>query len=60
MDHLAFLSHPKGEIEAGVELSLSTFTPGLATDPGHRDQGADEQGFLVDKLGQARSRLAFL
>jgi len=60
MDHLAFSPHPQGQIEAGVELSLSTFTSGLAADPGHGDQGADEQGFVVQNLGQAGSRLAFL
>ena len=41
-------------------LSLGTFTSGLAADPGHRDQGADEQGFLVEKFGQAGADLAFL
>jgi hypothetical protein len=60
MDHLALFSYPQGEIEAGVEFSLSAFAAGLAADPGHRDQGADEQGFLVDKLGQAGSHLALL
>jgi hypothetical protein len=42
MDHLALLSHPHGEIETGMKLSLSAFATGLAADPGHRDQGADE------------------
>jgi hypothetical protein len=60
MDHLALPSHPQGQIETGVELSLSAFTSRLAADPGHRDQGADEQGFVVQNLGQAGSRLAFL
>jgi hypothetical protein len=60
MDHLALLSHSQREIEARVEFSLSAFAAGLATDPGHRDQGADEQGFLVDKLGQTGSHLALL
>jgi hypothetical protein len=60
MDHLAFFSHPQGQIEAGMEFSLSTFTPSLAADPGHRDQGADEQRFLMENLGQAGSHLAFL
>jgi hypothetical protein len=42
MDHLALFSYPQGKIEAGMEFSLSTFTSGLATDPRHQDQGADE------------------
>jgi hypothetical protein len=42
-----------------MEFSLGTFTSGLAADPGHGDQGADEQGFLVEKLSQAGADLAF-
>jgi hypothetical protein len=59
MDHLALLSDPKGQIQAGMEFSLGTLTPGLAADPGHGNQGADEQGFFVKELGQARADLAF-
>jgi hypothetical protein len=43
-----------------MEFSLGAFTAGLAADPGHGDQGADEQGFLVEELGQAGADLAFL
>jgi len=60
MDHLAFFSHPQGEIETGMELSLGAFTSGFAADPGHGDQGANEEGLFMDKLGQAGSELAFL
>jgi hypothetical protein len=43
-----------------MEFSLGAFTAGLAADPGHGDQGSDEQGFLVEELGQAGAGLAFL
>jgi hypothetical protein len=42
MDHLALFSYPQGEIEARMEFSLNAFTSGLAANPRHRDQGADE------------------
>jgi hypothetical protein len=43
-----------------MEFSLGTFTAGFPANPGHRDQRADEQGFLVEKFGQAGADLAFL
>jgi hypothetical protein len=43
-----------------MEFSLGTFASGLSADPGHGDQGADEEGFLVEDLGQAGADLAFL
>jgi len=43
-----------------MEFPLGAFTSGLAADPGHGDQGSDEQGFLVEELGQAGAGLAFL
>jgi hypothetical protein len=59
IDHLAFFSHPQGQIEAGMEFSLGAFTSGFAADAGHGDQGTDEKGFLVKELGQAGAGLAF-
>jgi len=59
MDHLAFGSHPQGEIEARVEFATGAFTAGLAADAGHGDQAADEEGFLVEELSQAGACLAF-
>mgnify|MGYP001593736187 CR=1 FL=1 len=43
-----------------MELSSGAFTAGFTADPGHGDQGSDEQGFLVEELGQAGAGLAFL
>jgi len=43
-----------------MEFSLGAFTAGLAADPGHGDQGSDEEGFLVEELGQVGAGLAFL
>ena len=42
-----------------MEFSLATFASGLSADPGHGDQGADEEWFLVEELGQAGADLAF-
>jgi hypothetical protein len=60
MDHLAFFSYPQGEIQAGMEFSPGAFTSGFAADPVHGDQRADEQGSLVEELGQPGAGLAFL
>jgi hypothetical protein len=60
MNHLALFSNPHRKIQAGMKVSLSAFTSGLATDPGHRDQRADEEGLLVEQLGQAGAGLALL
>ncbi len=60
MDHLALGSHPEGQVKTGVEFSSAAFASGLATDSGHGDQRADEQGCLVEELGQAGAGLAFL
>jgi hypothetical protein len=43
-----------------MEFPLGTFTAGFSADPGHGDEGADEQGFLVEELSQAGADLAFL
>jgi len=60
MDHLSLLSHLQGQIKPGVEFPSAASASGLATDSGHGDQRADEQGLLVEELGQARSGPAFL
>jgi len=60
MDHLSLFSHPEGQIKPGVEFPSAAFASGLATDPGHGDQRADEQGPLVEELGEAGAGLAFL
>jgi hypothetical protein len=60
MNHLALLSYSQGQIQTGMELPLGASTADLAADPGHGDQRADEQGFLVEELGQAGADLAFL
>jgi hypothetical protein len=43
-----------------VEFSSAAFASSLATDSGHGDQRADEQGLLVKELGQAGAGLTFL
>jgi len=43
-----------------MKFSLGAFTSGFAADPRHGDQRADEQGLLVEELGQAGAGLAFL
>jgi hypothetical protein len=60
MDHLALGIHLQGKIEARVELTLVAFTSGLATAARHRDEAADEEGFLVKELGQTGAGQAFL
>jgi len=48
MDHLALSRHSEGQIKSGVEFPSAAFASGLATHSGHGDQGADEQGLLVE------------
>jgi hypothetical protein len=60
MDHLSLGSYPEGQIKPGVEFSSAAFASGLATDSGHGDQRAHEQGLFVKELGQTGSGLAFL
>jgi hypothetical protein len=43
-----------------MKFSPGAFTSGLAADPVHGDQRADQQGPLVEELGQAGAGLAFL
>jgi hypothetical protein len=43
-----------------MKFSLGAFTSRLAADPGHGDQRADEEGLLVEQLGQAGAGLALL
>jgi hypothetical protein len=60
MDHLPLFPHPEGQIKSGMEFSSGALASRLATPAGHGDQGADEERFLVEQLGQAGARLAFL
>jgi len=43
-----------------MEFPSAAFASRLAADSVHGDQRADEQGFLVEELGQAGASLAFL
>jgi len=58
MDHLTFFFHPQGKIQTGMKFSLGAFTSGFTADPRHGNQRADEQGFLVEELGQPGAGLA--
>ncbi len=43
-----------------MEFSLEAFTSGFTADPGHGNKRTDEQGLLVEELGQTGTGLAFL
>jgi hypothetical protein len=40
MDHLSLLSHPEGEIKAGMEFASRALATRLSTLPMHEDQAA--------------------
>ena len=53
MDHLSLLSHPQGQIKAGMELTSGALAAGLSAGSLHRDEAAQDKGLFVKDLGEA-------
>jgi hypothetical protein len=52
MDHLPFLSHPEGQIKAGMKLASDALAAWLPTGALHGDEAATEEGLIVKDLGE--------
>ena len=53
MDHLSFSAHPEGQVKAGMKFAPGALAAGFSADSFHRDEAAQEKGFLVKDLGEA-------
>jgi hypothetical protein len=59
MDHLSLLSHPEGEIKAGMEFASRALATRLSTLPMHRDQTATQERLFMKDLGETGTCFSF-